>query len=622
MQINAEIDSILKTIDSISSPYQKAKLLSGFSGKYNYQENTYPLISKIKLIGHNTSNKTIKAIAKYTVANFLLFNGKSDSAYIQIQKANSLISEKDDPILKSSILTTLGGYYKQKGNVTKAIATLLEAKHILDNVSPKQLSKDEAFKLKGKKLVLHNTLANFYNQMEDYSAAIKYYDLAFKSTQELGSQMYGAIVLSNKGDLLSNTGNYQEALEVLRQAKDLKLKSNAPKRSLAITEVTIGTAYRKLGMLNNALKSYNRAYNLFNEVNNTSGIANTLFERGKLYNQLGKYPLAKKDCEKAKKLALELGDLDFQKNACQCLFNAYKELDDYKNSLANYELFVAAKDSVFNEKNIKKITQLQMQYDFDKQQTAQKLKTQKTEQQRKLFLIFAVSGFIIIGLLSFFFIKNRNKNIQISKALNDKEILLKEIHHRVKNNLQVVSSLLSLQQMQTKDQAANQALEEGRNRVKAMALIHQNLYQDENLVGVNTKQYIERLVANLVNTYKTNNKKITVKTDIEPVKLDVDTITPLGLIINELISNALKYAFKESDSGTITISLKKEKDTLTVSVSDNGIGLPKNFSYQNSESLGYKLIHSFSQKLQAKLNVSSSNQGTKITLKINNFKTV
>ncbi len=616
------VDSILKTIDDIPSHYEKVMLLSGFAGKYNYQHNTLGFIKKIKSIGNDSDKENIKAVSYYTLANYYLYNSKPDSAYIEIKKANDLVSKEKDPVLKSSILTTLGGYYKSKGSLTKAITMFLEAKNILDNINTEAYSKEEGFKLKGKILVLNNSLANIYNQLEEYDSAIKYYDLAFQSTEELGSLVFGAIILSNKGDLLLKTGNYQEALQTLARAKELKIRGNASQRSIGVTELTLGITYRKSGMLNKAQTSFNKSLAIFKKINNLSGISNTLFERGKLYNQLGNYTLAKKDCEKAKQLAYELGNLDFQKNACHCLFQTYKELGEYKKALENYELFLQAKDSLFNEKNIKKITQLQMQYEFDKQQTAQKLKTQKTEQQRKLYLILALSGFLITSLLGFFYLKNRKKNKQISKALQDKEILLKEIHHRVKNNLQVVSSLLSLQQRQTKDSNANIALQEGRNRVKAMALIHQNLYQDHNLVGVNVNEYVTKLVNSLVNTYKLNNKDVLVTIQVEPIKLDVDTIIPLGLIINELISNVLKHAFVNKEKGVITISLRVIDNLLTLTVEDNGSGLPEDFSVENTQSLGYKLVYSFSQKLEADLSMKGNKEGTKIVIKIKKFKTV
>ncbi|HLV92463.1 MAG TPA: sensor histidine kinase [Aequorivita sp.] len=204
--------------------------------------------------------------------------------------------------------------------------------------------------------------------------------------------------------------------------------------------------------------------------------------------------------------------------------------------------------------------------------------------------------------------------------MEEKNMLLKEIHHRVKNNLQVISSLLSLQQRQINDSKASQAIQEGRDRVKAMALIHQNLYQDTDLIGVETSVYVNKLAKSLIKNYKINDKAIKLNINVDPIKLDIDTIIPLGLVINELISNALKYAFTNKSSGTIDILLKSVNDTLVLSVSDNGQGLPENFSVDEVSSLGFRLIKAFSDKLKSELDISSSKEGTKISLIIPNLK--
>ena len=214
------------------------------------------------------------------------------------------------------------------------------------------------------------------------------------------------------------------------------------------------------------------------------------------------------------------------------------------------------------------------------------------------------------------------KSHQISDALRSKEVLLKEIHHRVKNNLQVISSLLSLQSRQLEDDTAREALQSGRNRVKSMALIHEKLYQDEDLVGVDVPGYINKLTSSLVGSYKTSDKDIHIRTDIDPLKLDVDTIIPIGLILNELISNALKYAFDEDHKGTIVVSLRKEKDAIKLQVSDDGQGLPATFSIENSRSLGYRLIKAFSDKLNATLTVEYPPTGTRVSMLIPNPKMI
>ncbi|PHS62914.1 MAG: hypothetical protein COB12_10040 [Flavobacterium sp.] len=620
---NLAIDSIIKALDTITNPSEKINFLITSSVKNRYSEKTISFLNKALSISEKLDLKNQYASIYYSLGNYYYYNSKLDSSSVYLNKAEEFATFDANPFLVASILSTRSGICKRKGDVSSAIAALLNAKESIDKIDTTQLKKKEIYTYTGKNLVINNSLANLYNQIEDHQAALLYYDLAYQAVSSLESKktkISAGSILSNRGDLLIKMKRFNDAFNILIKSKELKIEGDAPPIIVAGSELNLGIAETHLKKYSEALISFNSALNTYSESNHQSGIAYVYASRGLLYNNTKEYSNAISDCEKAKSIAISINNLELQLDACQCLSEAYKEVGDFEKAFKNQELYLAARDSFISEKNIKQLTQLQMQYDFDKQQEHQKIEADKKEQQRKLFLYLAIAAFIIIILLGFFFIKNRKKNFQISEALQEKEILLKEIHHRVKNNLQVVSSLLSLQQRQTKDTNAQQALQEGRNRVKAMALIHQNLYQDNNLVGVDLEQYITKLVSNLVKTYKTDTKSIQINTNIDKLKLDVDTIIPLGLIINELISNSLKYAFIKKDSGEISVALKIVNNLLKLVVSDNGVGLPENFSIENTTSLGYKLIRSFSQKLEADFNIESTNKGTLITLIIKKYK--
>jgi len=227
---------------------------------------------------------------------------------------------------------------------------------------------------------------------------------------------------------------------------------------------------------------------------------------------------------------------------------------------------------------------------------------------------------IILGII-FLFILLRSKskaNAIISVSLDEKETLLKEIHHRVKNNLQIISSLLNLQSRYISDKTAKQAVNEGKSRVKAMALIHQKLYQKDNITGIEMEDYIRNLVESLFASYGINHKQITFVSDINNIRLDVDSAIPLGLILNELVTNVLKYAF-EGSKGELFIQLIKEKNNLKLTVKDNGKGFTK--SDKVEEGYGIRLINSLSRKLKATILVDSS-AGTTYILTIEKFKLV
>ncbi len=191
------------------------------------------------------------------------------------------------------------------------------------------------------------------------------------------------------------------------------------------------------------------------------------------------------------------------------------------------------------------------------------------------------------------------------QLIEEKQWLLKEIHHRVKNNLQIVMSLLNSQAASLQDKAALSAIQESQHRVQAMALIHQKLYQSEGIARIPMKAYIEEVVAFLRDSYMIS-QKVSFRLAIEPIELDVTLAVPLGLIINEAITNAFKYAFPKDRIGTVSIGLHQDSDAMyKLTIADNGVGLPVGFDPSRSRSLGMKLMHGFSNQIGGKLQVRS-----------------
>lgn len=198
------------------------------------------------------------------------------------------------------------------------------------------------------------------------------------------------------------------------------------------------------------------------------------------------------------------------------------------------------------------------------------------------------------------------KNNLIATALDDKEMLIREIHHRVKNNLQVVSSLLNLQARYLNDPDAIGAIKEGRDRVQSMAFIHQKLYQLDEVKQMEVPDYIEQLSSSLFNSYQIDVEQIQLETAIDPILLDVDTMIPLGLILNELLSNALKHAFPDGQKGKISIKFRKEQDQFLLEVKDTGIGFSESEKNGPSGGFGYHLIRAFTKKIQGQLTVKNT----------------
>ena len=193
---------------------------------------------------------------------------------------------------------------------------------------------------------------------------------------------------------------------------------------------------------------------------------------------------------------------------------------------------------------------------------------------------------------------------QIQASLREKEVLLQEIHHRVKNNLQVISSLLDLQSQQIEESAMLEVFRESQNRVKSMALVHEKLYQSKNFAKINFAEYTESLVKYLFKAYALHSGNITLELDIDEVTLNIDTAIPCGLIINELVSNALKYAFPDNQRGTISISLHSGGEQhFTLIVKDDGVGLPMDWDLKSAKSLGLQLVKVLTKQLKGTIEI-------------------
>jgi PAS domain S-box-containing protein len=197
---------------------------------------------------------------------------------------------------------------------------------------------------------------------------------------------------------------------------------------------------------------------------------------------------------------------------------------------------------------------------------------------------------------------------RLQASLQEKEVLLKEIHHRVKNNLQIVYSLLQLQRRKLKDQRAADALLESQSRIESIALIHEKLYQSEDLARINLAEYIPSLATNLFSTYNFSHSQIALRTEIEPIFLDIDKAIRCGLIINELLSNSLKYAFPDKNQGNLSIDLQlfaisteAEKSTILLIMKDNGVGIPNHVDFSRPETLGLQLVQGFVGQLKGTL---------------------
>jgi PAS domain S-box-containing protein len=207
--------------------------------------------------------------------------------------------------------------------------------------------------------------------------------------------------------------------------------------------------------------------------------------------------------------------------------------------------------------------------------------------------------------------KKMERKLQIS--LEEKEMLLKEIHHRVKNNLMIISSLLNLQSRYIKDKKVLDVFKDSQNRARSMALIHDKLYQSSHLKRIDIGDYIQTLTSDLFRTYAIDSGRIELDFDLEDVMVDINTMIPLGLIVNELLSNCLKHAFPDDREGNITIGFHHKDHKYQLTVSDDGIGFPQDLDFKNTESLGLRLVNILADQIDGEIKLKKD-KGTQFTI--------
>ncbi len=477
-------------------------------------------------------------------------------------------------------------------------------------------------------------LANVYNGMAaatensgSDTLTLKYFTMAYELFNAKGDERRSGMALNNMANIYVNRKDYSTAIDLLETAYAKVRKSQF-------------TEYRTLigNNLANALKEANeleKADSLYqlnlSEINESDDAFNAIYA----YKGLGEIDMLQNDftsaathLEKALFLSRKNNFITNRDEMLYSLYMIYNQTGDYKKALESLHGYTALRDSIFTDEKDKNLNEALQKYEAakkDKELAQTQLELERESLKKRNFLIISLAAILVAAIALWFLYFKSKTNLQlqaqkdiIQKSLKEKELLLKEIHHRVKNNLQVISSLLNLQSRTIEDQQAKNAIREGQNRVKSMALIHQNLYHTNHMTSMEVGDYIGKLGQSLFDSYNVDRDKVTFDMETEPLHLDVDTLIPIGLILNELLSNALKHAFPEGKTGEIKVTFKRQSGDLLLSVKDNGVGFSATNPSLKKKSFGMTLIDAFSDKLNAAVEVLEQG-GTAINIYIKNY---
>lgn len=428
------------------------------------------------------------------------------------------------------------------------------------------------------------------------------------------------LVLAN---CYSEKGNYEKALIHIREAKLLTQKMSAA-YSFQVAN-SAGQVYFFNSNTDKALKEFLFAKKLagINHWKYAEQYANASL--GEIYLYTNRLDLAKPyfDTVLKNEKSTELRDL-FQVYGC---LEYYYELKNNKDSSYYYSVRRNEVDDLLENLRSENLV-FELEKDFQTESNQYLLEEERSKnQQLRLILILILMSIVVIISISYLFIRQKSdsnrvlqlqkeeiddKNKEISNALAMKESLLKEIHHRVKNNLQVVSSILNLQSRNVHDEEALRILEEGKERIRAIALIHNQLHLNNDSAYVEMGAYLNKLISQMAESFSSYNKHIEVRVNVEEINLAIDYAVPVGLIMCELLSNSYKHAFVKQEEGLIEIELKNKKGKdlhYELLVKDNGIGYKGKTEFLEQSSTGVEIISAFIQQLDAKYTYLNSGKG-------------
>lgn len=501
--------------------------------------------------------------------------------------------------------------YVPLGQYELALASLFEAEVQFQRVG-------EHLKLGS----VYNSIGAVFEATARDSLAVIYFQKAYEVFTEANDEARQSMTLNNLSNIYYRLENFEESKRLLEQA-------------ISLTRTKEDLYRRKLNYANTlvALRDHDRAFVIYHEFLDqpdpldiyTLCLVHTGI--GKLYQQTGETVLAVRHLSNALEMASRQQFVENRLDILQHLARSYEAMGEYQPALAYLQTYYNLKDSLLSSDKDKNLVEALTKYETEKKESEivllQKDKALASRNQQILLLIGMI--LLLIAGVSLMLYRNRQrslhmlqeKNRTITKMLEEKEFLVKEIHHRVKNNLQVISSLLQLQSRYVEEPGALAALNEGESRVRSMSIIHHHLYTGDNLSQVNVPRYLESLCNSLLASYNYKKQQITIHQHIDNASLDVSMMIPLGLIINELLTNAFKYAFEGRESGQIWVQLHVRGSDLHVSVRDDGVGRMSNET--GGTGFGTRLIGTFLRKLEATAE-TLQDQGTEVRILIPQYR--
>lgn len=559
-------DSLEKKLKEAVSPDQKLEILNQLVA-VSFNKN----ISQALMYANQGVELADKTGNKQWQPKFYEMAGRMhanmihlDTASVFFDKAMAGYQQLGDKEGQASTAFKMAWVYKKKGETDKAMSKDLYALKLMEET--------------GNKAMICNALTRISDDLTRQERLEEAKDFALRAIEmaeknNLSSELF--YVYFNAGNVAMSANDYKSSLDYYNKAMKIVKEQDLGMGSLCDITNSHGNALKRMGRYKEAKYDYETALKLAKKANYQNAITATIANLGEINLLMGNYTQALGYQLETVRLQEQDKDLSNLTENYQHVSTIYEKLGNYKSALEYQKKAYHMRDSVASIKSDTTMSKMLTRYETNKKEETIESQQNEISQQKKLQgltigILFLMFVFIVFGIISYRLRVKRSRLLAAKNAEN--ELLLKEIHHRVKNNLEVVSSLLALQSAQIDDPNTKEAMREGQNRVHSIGIVHQKLYQATNLGAIEMKDYFLNLSESILDSFGAENR-VKIELAMEKLEIDIDTAVPLGLIVNELLTNTIKYAFPHGKQGNVVIKLEKRKTgILHLEVSDDGIG--------------------------------------------------
>lgn len=589
----APLYALPKTWNKVDSIMIKRVIAINDSGVFYWKKKDFPkaldLFTKALELSEQNDFKNHIASELNNIGLVYYSQGEYARCLDYYNRSITVLRQTGDSIKIAQSLMNTGIVYQSQGIYDKATTLLLQAaKYFEKNDCLPQLAS------------CYNTIANTQSDLGYYAEALKYHFKALEIKRKIGNNASIAKSLNNIGITYKKLDSLDLALAYFNQSLAIK-NELSDKMMVATTQANIGDILFLNHDYKNAESNYLESYWMKKEINDQNGIIFVANKIGELYIRIGLFDKAKIFLDEGLDIAQKISSNELELNNLKLQTQLYEYQRQFKKAFETYKRYDTLRSRIFDSEKTKAISELRIKYETEKNEaeikslneiSASQSEKLKAQTKMQYALMFGLAMFLMLAIVSFGAYRlKRKSNVQI-------KTLMQERQHRAKNNLQIITELLGLQSAYLEHEQAKGAVRSSENRMQAVSLIDKMLYQNPENTEIEMLEYLQKLTRNLTLMFGAENHKTQVRIEAEPFWLEASKATPLGLILNELITNSFKYAFRDHSAPEIYIGLSQNKKETSLIYRDNGPGLGEGFAINQTKSLGLKLIQLLSKQLK------------------------